>query len=106
MQRREFLSLCGAAGLGFAEPVGMSLVSRAEAAKADPSNHEGPYYVVFNAAGGWDTTHLMDPKGVNQINRLASARKGDLSVESVGAFLASKRIEVCLPCGNIYCIFI
>ena len=23
-------------------------------------------YVVFNASGGWDTTYLMDPKGVNE----------------------------------------
>jgi len=35
-----------------------------------------PYYVVFNAAGGWDTTYLMDPKGVNKINRLY--KKGDI----------------------------
>ena len=35
-----------------------------------PAPYEGPYYVVFNASGGWDTTYLMDPKGVNEINRL------------------------------------
>ena len=35
---------------------------------------EGPYYVVFNASGGWDTTYLMDPKGVDGINRLYQAR--------------------------------
>jgi hypothetical protein len=76
MQRRDFLALCGAAGLRFAAPVGSSLISRAEAAKADPSNHEGPYYVVFNASGGWDTTYLMDPKGVNEMNRLY--KEGDI----------------------------
>lgn len=27
-------------------------------------------FVVFNASGGWDTTYLMDPKGVGGINRL------------------------------------
>ncbi|MDF1845359.1 MAG: hypothetical protein P1U77_28440 [Rubripirellula sp.] len=32
--------------------------------------HDGPYYIVFNASGGWDTTYLMDPKGVGGINRL------------------------------------
>ncbi len=32
--------------------------------------YEGPYYVVFNAAGGWDTTYVMDPKGIGGINRL------------------------------------
>ena len=76
MQRRDFLKLCGAAGLGFAAPVGLSSISSAAAAKADPSNHEGPYYVVFNASGGWDTTYLMDPKGVNNLNRLY--KEGDI----------------------------
>jgi hypothetical protein len=84
MQRRDFLSLCGAAGLGFAAPVGMSLVSRAEVANADPSNHEGPYYVVFNAAGGWDTTYLMDPKGVNNLNRLY--KEGDILTQGAHRF--------------------
>ncbi len=40
---------------------------------ADPHDlpvYEGPYYIVFNASGGWDTTYLMDPKGVGGINRL------------------------------------
>ena len=70
------MKLCGAAGLGFAAPVGLSSISRAEGAKALPPAYEGPYYVVFNAAGGWDTTYLMDPKGVNEINRLY--KEGDI----------------------------
>jgi len=76
MQRRDFLKLCGAAGLGFAAPVGLSSISRAAAAKSEPPAYEGPYYVVFNAAGGWDTTYLMDPKGVNEMNRLY--KEGDI----------------------------
>ncbi|MCP4889328.1 MAG: hypothetical protein GY904_22285, partial [Planctomycetaceae bacterium] len=32
--------------------------------------HDGPYYIVLNASGGWDTTYLMNPKGVGGINRL------------------------------------
>jgi hypothetical protein len=63
MNRRDFLKVCGAAGLGLAAPVGL------DAADNDQS-YDGPYYVVFNASGGWDTTYLMDPKGVNDINRL------------------------------------
>lgn len=70
MRRRDFLRLCGTAGLGFAAPIGLSLGSRALGETPEPPAHEGPYYVVFNAAGGWDTTYLMDPKGVNEINRL------------------------------------
>ena len=78
MQRRDFLSLCGTAGLGFAAPVGLSSISRAQDA-TDPSPYDGPYYVVFNASGGWDTTYLMDPKGVNEINRLY--KEGDILTE-------------------------
>jgi hypothetical protein len=71
--RREFLKHCALAGLGVAIPV------RVPWAVADDPNEEGypgPYYVVFNASGGWDTTYLMDPKGINEINRLY--REGDI----------------------------
>lgn len=65
--RRDFLKLCGFAGLGFAVPF-----VHPDAATAKPKDepYGGPYYVVFNASGGWDTTYLMDPKGTNGINRL------------------------------------
>jgi hypothetical protein len=69
MRRRDFMKLCGAAGLGFAAPVGLPPAFGAEA-QADSLGYGGPYFVVFNASGGWDTTYLMDPKGVNDINRL------------------------------------
>jgi len=62
--------------LGFAAPVGPSFSSRAQGATPESPGYEGPFYVVFNAAGGWDTTYLMDPKGVNEINRLY--KNGDI----------------------------
>src|SRR5881227_3496485 len=65
--RRDFLKLCGLAGLGLAVPFRFP---EARAAEKKNEPYEGPYYVVFNASGGWDTTYLMDPKGVNGINRL------------------------------------
>ncbi len=71
--RRDFLKLCGLAGLGVAVPLrnpGPTLAQERNNA------YEGPYYIVFNASGGWDTTCLMDPKGVNNINRLY--REGDI----------------------------
>ena len=46
------------------------------AATKENAAYEGPYYVVFNASGGWDTTYLMDPKGINEINRLY--KEGDI----------------------------
>ncbi len=72
--RRDFLKLCGLAGLGFAAPAFLPGRVRGAEAMADP--YEGPYYAVFNASGGWDTTYLMDPKGVNEINRLY--KEGDI----------------------------
>lgn len=71
--RRDFLKLCGLAGLGLAVPLRFPLPSRAEKSN-EP--YEGPYYVVFNASGGWDTTYLMDPKGTGGINRLY--QEGDI----------------------------
>src|SRR5205809_1390307 len=65
--RRDFLKLCGLAGLGFAVPF-VRTSAATEKAKDEP--YGGPFYVVFNAAGGWDTTYLMDPKGIGGINRL------------------------------------
>lgn len=72
MKRRNFLKLCSAAGLGFAAPVGADTDDESQ-------GYEGPYYVVFNASGGWDTTYMMDPKGVNEINRLY--QEGDIHTQ-------------------------
>jgi hypothetical protein len=72
--RRDFLKLCGLFGLGLACPGGVSSLLAA-ATKEEPP-YDGPYYMVFNASGGWDTTYLMDPKGVNEINRLY--KEGDI----------------------------
>ncbi len=77
--RRDFLKLCGLAGLGVAAPVAWPTLARAAAASKEPDPYDGPYYLVFNASGGWDTTYLMDPKGVNDINRLYG--EGDILTE-------------------------
>ncbi len=66
--RRDFLKLCGLAGLGFACSSGLDSLLKAESKEDAP--YDGPFYIVFNAAGGWDTTYLMDPKGIEGINRL------------------------------------
>jgi hypothetical protein len=68
LTKRDFLKLCGLAGLGFAAPGVFPTVAHAQ--NNELPAYEGPFYVVFNATGGWDTTCLMDPKGVNDINRL------------------------------------
>ncbi|MDA7878105.1 DUF1501 domain-containing protein [bacterium] len=65
--RRDFLKSCALTGLGIATP---NKAMFADDAKRELPPYEGPYYMVFNASGGWDTTYLMDPKGIGGINRL------------------------------------
>src|SRR6516164_3283100 len=84
--RRDFLKLCGLAGLGVAVPLRFPLLARAEE-KNKP--YEGPYYVVFNASGGWDTTYLMDPKGINGINRLY--KEGDILTKGAHHYAPVKK---------------
>jgi Protein of unknown function (DUF1501) len=79
MDRRDFLKLCSRAGLGLALPLGLSRAGAWGVPQAEPAPYEGPFYVIFNASGGWDTTYLMDPKGVGGINRLY--KEGDILTE-------------------------
>ena len=74
--RRDFLKLCGMAGLGLACPIGPNAQAFDPLKGKDEPPFDGPYYIVFNASGGWDTTYLMDPKGVGDINRLY--KEGDI----------------------------
>ncbi len=67
--RRDFLKWCACAGLSLAAPIRLTTSVRADEKQELPP-YDGPYYLVFNASGGWDTTYLMDPKGVSGINRL------------------------------------
>jgi hypothetical protein len=78
--RRDFLKLCGFAGLGFAVPFEHPQV--AAVPKDEP--YAGPFYIVFNASGGWDTTYLMDPKGIHEINRLY--QDGDILTKGAHKF--------------------
>jgi hypothetical protein len=99
--RRDFLKLCGLAGLGVAVPLRFPLPTRAEAPN-EP--YEGPYYVVLNASGGWDTTYLMDPKGVNNINRLY--REGDILTRGAHRYApTAKHIQAGLSNEDFYTQF-
>lgn len=92
MSRRNFLKLCGLAGLGFAAPIGMSSLAQSKdspSTATDGSGYAGPFYVVFNASGGWDTTYLMDPKGVDGINRLY--KDGDIQTVGNHRFAPTKK---------------
>ncbi len=80
MSRRNFLKACSLAGLGFAAPINVSSLLQASDEPTESLGYPGPYYLVFNASGGWDTTYLMDPKGTDGINRLYA--EGD--IQTVG----------------------
>lgn len=81
--RRDFLKWCAFAGLGLSGPMLFPRTARAEQSQELPA-YEGPYYIVFNASGGWDTTYLMDPKGVGGINRLY--QEGDILTHGAHKF--------------------
>lgn len=99
--RRDFLKLCSLAGLGLAAPLRFPLPAGA-AAKAEP--YAGPYYVVLNASGGWDTTYLMDPKGVGGINRLY--KEGDILTKGAHKFApTAKHIKAGLSNEDFYSQF-
>jgi hypothetical protein len=83
--RRDFLKTCAAVGLGLAVPFRPEI--RAADKKDEP--YLGPYFVVFNASGGWDTTYLMDPKGVHGINRLY--KDGDILTKSAHKYAPIKK---------------
>jgi hypothetical protein len=99
--RRDFLKLCGLAGLGLSVPSGKPLFAE-EAKEAPP--YEGPYYVVFNASGGWDTTYLMDPKGINEINRLY--KEGDILTKGQHKFApTAKEVKTGMSNEDFYKTF-
>ena len=92
--RRDFLKACAAAGLGFAVP--FRPTDAREKAKDEP--YGGPFYVVFNASGGWDTTYLMDPKGTGGINRLY--KEGDILTKGAHKFAPIKKHAVGGMCNE------
>ena len=93
VHRRHFLKRCRLAGLGFAAPLGLSQILAAQdgSPNTDESSgpYEGPYYVVLNASGGWDTTYMMDPKGIGDINRLY--KDGEILTEGNIRFAPTKK---------------
>ena len=73
--RRDFIKRCSQAGLGLALPVSTRML-HGQKPNSELPKYDGPYYIVFNASGGWDTTYMMDPKGTQGVNRLYQA--GDI----------------------------
>jgi uncharacterized protein (DUF1501 family) len=59
MNRRRFMKVAGIAGLSVMAPVAL----RDKEAHASSTAYKGPFWIMVNAAGGWDATMLTDPKG-------------------------------------------
>jgi uncharacterized protein (DUF1501 family) len=57
MERRQFLTLAGLAGLAVVSPLAV------REGHAENDKYAGPYWIMVNAGGGWDPTMLCDPKG-------------------------------------------
>jgi hypothetical protein len=103
--RRDFLKLLALAGLRLAVPVSAEQLLAAETRGGLPGDstqgddaYPGPYYAVFNASGGWDTTYLMDPKGINEINRLY--KEGDILTQGAHKFAPIKEHAVGGMCNE------
>ena len=62
MDRRDFLTMASWAGLSCVLP---SVVDplRGSAQSITGSAYTGTYWIFMHAGGGWDPTHLCDPKG-------------------------------------------
>jgi uncharacterized protein (DUF1501 family) len=62
MQRRDFLQLAAACGLGVVAPAARAIPTK-DSIFRPSSLYDGPFFVLVNASGGWDPTSLCDPKG-------------------------------------------
>src|SRR5262245_41793695 len=67
MDRRRFLKLSAALGLG------VSLPAVVRDSRAQSERFDGPYLALVHAAGGWDPRFLFDPVGRGDQNRLYDA---------------------------------
>jgi hypothetical protein len=63
--RRDFLKYCGLAGLGLALFPSLAAEGARRRRRTRTSRIRVRTTSCFNASGGWDTTYLMDPKGIN-----------------------------------------
>ena len=61
MDRRDFLRVAGASGLACVLPSGLRIMQAS--AQGGAAGYTGTYWIFLHAAGGWDPTHLCDPKG-------------------------------------------
>ena len=62
MDRRDFIRMASWAGLTCVLPSAVDPL-RGSAQSITGSAYTGTYWIFMHAGGGWDPTHLCDPKG-------------------------------------------
>ena len=80
MDRRDFLRIAGMAGLTCVLPAAVDPL-RATAQSISASGYTGTYWIFMHAGGGWDPTHLCDPKGranENENDPMGRFLRGDI----------------------------
>ncbi len=80
MDRRDFLRIASWAGLTCVLPSVLDPL-RGSAQSISGSAYTGTYWIFMHAGGGWDPTHLCDPKGranANENNPMGRFLKSDI----------------------------
>ncbi|RMG98382.1 MAG: DUF1501 domain-containing protein [Deltaproteobacteria bacterium] len=111
MDRRTFIKVCSLAGLSVVAPVVRGEEPLSGKPRRDYAPYDGLFFVMVNAGGGWDPTHLCDPKGagspdeVDPINNFLEAdieQAGNIRYAPVGgnaAFFQKHYQRLCVING-------
>ncbi len=79
MDRRDFLRIASWAGLTCVLPAAVDPLRAT--AQTNSAGYTGTYWIFMHAGGGWDPTHLCDPKGRadgNEDNPMGRFLNGDI----------------------------
>ena len=77
MDRRDFLRIASWSGLSCVMPTTLATWE----ASAQSNTYTGTYWIFMHAGGGWDPTHLCDPKGrasENENDPMGRFNRGDI----------------------------
>ena len=68
MERRDFLKIASCAGLSVASPAVFAGRGLSTSRAPQQDSYGGNLFLLYHAGGGWDPTHLCDPKPANSPN--------------------------------------
>ncbi len=96
MDRRDFMRMASWAGLTCVLPSVMDPL-RSSAQPISGSAYTGTYWIFMHAGGGWDPTHLCDPKG------RATDNENNLNA-TIALYLYGRSFFLAEPTGAVRCI--